>query len=542
MIQAIATALGGLGIFFAGMYFLKENLKKLAGRRFKQVVSIWTRGRLAGLGLGIVAGGIMQSTTAVTFILASMIASGLLTVGGALPIITGANVGATFLILLATLNIQLLVLFVLGITGISFTFDRLSEFRTAASAVFGVGLVFFGLKLLQTGVVPLTQEPWFASMLTFAGPSLVIPLLVAVVLTVAAQSSSSVVLLAITLATAGGLSFEQAMMAIYGANLGSSCQSYLLSSSLNGRPKQVAMYQISFNLVAASVMLPLFVLERFGHVPLAEHLAQSISATLATRLALVQIIFNLVGATLMTLLLPTMRRLLAHRFPPLPDEDDGEPAYIHDQAAQEPDSALDLVRLEQRRLASYLPRYLDMVRVHARGRAQTLPQARDAAARLDRQNHSFAALGTTVNEFLTGLREAPFDAVGYDKLNRAINLQHLLDGLNETLVEIARTSRPAEDAALARRLLANVVEGIDAVLLTMVDALADTSGEDRTLFHTMTRNRGTVMQRLREGYLAADAQLSTAEKGTILIVTNLAERALWLLGQIAEQEQTVPAE
>ncbi len=55
----------------------------------------------------------------------------------------------------------------------------------------------------------------------------------------------------------------------------------------------------------------------------------------------------------------------------------------------------------------------------------------------------------------------------------------------------------------------------------------------------MTRHRGEVMQRLREAYLAADAQLSTAEKGTILIVTNLAERALWLLGQIAEQEETV---
>lgn len=529
MLQAIATALGGLGIFFAGMYLLKENLKKLAGRRFKQLVAVWTRGRFAGLGLGVVAGAVMQSTTAVTFILASMIASGILTVGGALPIITGANLGATLLVLVATLNIQLFVLFVLGVAGISFTFDRLSEFRTVASAVFGVGLVFFGLKMLQTGVVPLTQEPWFAGLLTLAGPSLVIPLLVAALLTVLAQSSTSVVLLVITLATAGGLTFEQAMMGIYGANLGSSLQNYLLSSSLNGRPKQVAMYQISFNLITASVMLPMFIIERYGHVPLIEHLVQWISTTLATRLALVQICFNFIGAGLMTLLMPTMRRFLASRFPPLPDEDDGQPAYIHDQAGQEPDSALDLARLEQRRLASYLPRYLDITRKHAR----------DGAVRLDRQNHSFTALGTTVRDFLTGLREAPFDAVGYDRLNRAINLQRLLDGLNETLVELARTSRLTDDAALARRLLSNVVEGIDAVLLTMVDALGDSSGEDRTLFHTMTRHRGEVMQRLREAYLAADAQLSTAEKGTILIVTNLAERALWLLGQIAEQEETV---
>ncbi len=170
MLQAIATALGGLGIFFAGMYLLKENLKKLAGRRFKQLVAVWTRGRFAGLGLGVVAGGVMQSTTAVTFILASMIASGVLNVGGALPIITGANVGATFLVLLATLNIQLFVLFVLGIAGISFTFDRLSEFRTVASAVFGVGLVFFGLKSAADRRCADDAGALFTGPLTLAGP------------------------------------------------------------------------------------------------------------------------------------------------------------------------------------------------------------------------------------------------------------------------------------------------------------------------------------------------------------------------------------
>lgn len=528
MIQAIATALGGLGIFFAGMYLLKENLKKLAGRRFKHLVAKWTRGRLAGLALGVLAGGIMQSTTAVTFILTSMIASGVLGVGAALPIITGANVGATFLVFVATLNIQLLVLFVLGLAGISFTFDRLSEFRSVAAAVFGVGLVFFGLKMLQSGVVPMTQEPWFTSLLTLAGPSYLIPLAVASVLTVLAQSSTSVVLLIITLATAGGLTFEQAMMGIYGANLGSSLQNYLLSSSLTGRPKQVVMFQISFNIVGAAVLLPMFVVERFGHVPLVEHVVQAMSDRVPTQLALVQVSFNLVAALMMNLLMHAVRGVLAVRFPSLPDEDDAEPAFIHGQATQEPDSALDLARLEQRRLASYLPRYLELAR----------SPARDSAARIARLAQNFATLAGTVRDFLGALREASFDTQGYGRLNRAINLQHLLDGLDETLAELAHATREADRGALAQRLLSNVVEGLDAVLLTMADALADTAGEDRALFRAMTQNRGEVMQRLREGYLAADAQLSTGEKGTILIVTNLAERALWLLAQIGELEQT----
>ncbi len=346
-----------------------------------------------------------------------------------------------------------------------------------------------------------------------------------------AQSSTSVVLLIITLATAGGLTFEQAMMGIYGANLGSSAQNYLLSSSLNGRPKQVAMYQISFNLITAAVMLPLFVIERFGHVPLVEHLVQAISDTLATRLALVQVTFNVIGATLMTTLLPYHAPLPR---PPLPAA--ARRGRCRARLYPRPGGAGAGFRARPRPAGAAPARHLSA----ALSRRHPQP-SRDAPARLDRQNRSFTTLGTTVRDFLTGLREAPFDAVGYDRLNRAINLQRLLDGLNETLVELARTSRLTDDAALARRLLANVVEGIDAVLLTMVDALGDGLGEDRALFRAMTRHRGEVMHGLREAYLAADAQLSTAEKGTILIVTNLAERALWLLGQIAEQEETVRA-
>lgn len=527
MVEAIAAAFGGLGMFFAGMYFLKENLKKLTNRRFKQLVANWTRRPASGVALGIAAGGIMQSTTAVTFILASMIASGLLTIAAALPIVIGANIGATFLVLLASLDVRILVLFLLGVTGLSFTFERLANFRTVSAAVFGVALVFFGLKMLQTGVIPLTQEPWFTQLLSLAGASYLLPLLVAIVLTVLAQSAGSVVLITIALAAAGGLTFEQAMMAIYGANLGSSCQSLLLSSHLRGRPKQMVMFEVLFNACAAVVLVILFFVEQYGDIPLVEALAKSLASRPALQLALIEVIFNVVGAILMLSIRRWVETFLARRFPTLPDEDDSRPAFILDEAIQEPETALDLAQLEQGRLASYLPRWLETARA----------RSRTGLADLDRQNQSFIALAGTLRDFLRGLRDAPLDLRGYDRLNDSINRQRLLDGLNETIVELARTSLRTDDDSLTRQLLDNVIEGLDAVLLTMVAALNERSVEDRALFYAVTRSRGDVMQRLRADYLVADAELSLAHKGTVLIVTNLAERALWLLGQLADQEQ-----
>lgn len=529
MFLALAAAVGGLGIFFAGMYQLKENLKKLTSHRFRQLMAAWTKRPAAGVVLGVAAGGVMQSTTAVTFILASMIASGLLSVSGAFPVIAGANVGSTLLIMLATLDIHLFVLLVLGIAGISFTVERLAGIRTLASAVFGVGLVLFGLEMLQSGVMPLTREPWFAQLLAIVGASYFLPLVIAVVLTLISQSTNSVILLTITLTAAGGLTFEQAMMAIYGCNVGASCQSLLLSSHLRGRPKQVTMYQVFFNGATACIMVALFFAEQYGGVPLVEALTKWVVNELPLQLALVQVSFNVAGAIVMLCAQRWIARFLAWRFPALADEDEGRPLYIHHQAIVDPESALELVHLEQLRLAAYLPQCLDIARA----------RPKDDMAQIERRNQNFIALSTEIRSFLRQLSEAPFSISGYDRLNRSINAQRILDGLNETIAELARAAKPAQDNPLSHQLMSNVIEGIDAVVLIMVDALADRTGEDRAMFYAITRDRAEVVQRLRQEYLAHDASLTTAQKGTILIVTNLTERALWLLAQLADQERAV---
>jgi phosphate:Na+ symporter len=526
MFLAVAAALGGLGIFFAGMFQLKENLKKLTSRRFRQLMASWTRRPGTGVVLGIAAGGVMQSTTAVTFILASMISSGMLSVAGAFPVIAGANVGSTLLVMLATLDIHLFVLLVLGIAGISFTFERLSGIRTLASAVFGVGLVLFGLQMLQSGVMPLTREPWFGDLLSLAGASYFLPLVVATGLTLIAQSTNSVILLTITLTAAGGLSFEQAMMAIFGCNVGAGFQSLLLSSHLHGKPKQVAIYQLLFNGCTACLMVALFFIEQYGNILLTEALTKSLADALPLQLALVQLSYNVVGAVFMLMVQPWIVRFLAWRYPALPDEDDGRPVHIHHQASGEPESALELVGLEQQRLAACLPQCLEIAR----------SSPKDGLALIERRNQNFLALSAEIRMFLRHLGDAPFSLGGYDRLNRAINTQRILEGLNETVVELARAAKQAQDDPLSRQLMSNVIEGIDAAVLVMVDALADRSGEDRALFYAVTRDRADVVQRLRQEYLAHDASLTTSHKGSILIVTNLTERALWLLAQLAEQE------
>ena len=524
MFGMVAAGVGGLGLFFAGMYLLTENLKKMTGRRFRETVAAWTRRPAAGLVWGFAAGGVMQSTSAVTFIVVSMLGSGLLTVVSGLAIVVGCNVGTTLLVIIAALDIHLFILVLLGIAGISFASERLAPTRTFAMAVFGIGLVFLGLQMLQDSAAPIAHELWVHTLMAEAGSSYMLILLIAAVLSVITQSTNSITLLAITLANSGVFSFDQTVMAIYGANVGASVLTYLLSANLKGRQRQVSMFQVAFNFVAAFVMVPIFYIEVYSGIPIVRAIVTRLAADPALQLAYVYVVFNIAGAIVLAPVVSPAARLLARLYPPPQEESDAQPRYIYDHAAQEPETALDLVSLEQQRLASYLPRLLDV------GRDAT----KDAAALTSRQRQIIVTLASAIDDFLGRLGEAPISHSGYERLNHALILQRLLDGLTETLVDLVRAVGEIGDNQSTRRLASNVVEGLDAVLLTMVEAMGPGGEDDRVLLLQATGDRGALMRRLREEYLASDAALGAGDKMAILTITNLTERASWLLGRLAE--------
>jgi phosphate:Na+ symporter len=284
------------------------------------------------------------------------------------------------------------------------------------------------------------------------------------------------------------------------------------------------MFQVAFNFVAAFLMLPLFYVEVFAHVPLLIAFVKQLSNDQSLQLAYVMVVFNVGGAIVLAVLIRPAARLLARLYPPRPEENDAQPQYIYDQAVQEPETALDLVAREQQRLAGYLPRLLDI--------ARTAPK--DAATAITRRREVIVSLASIIDEFLERLGETQLVPSAFERLNQALHVERLLEGLSETLADLARTVVEAGANPTTRRLTGSVVEGLDAVLLTLVEATGPEGEDDRALLRQMSGDRGALMRRLREEYLESDASLAAADKMTILTLTNLTERASWLINRLVE--------
>jgi len=519
----LAPVIAGLGLFFSGLRMIDSNLRQATGRRLRSLVGRITRTRWLSALVGLVTGALMQSTSGIVFILVSLVASGLTTVRRALPIVTWANVGCCALIFASVLDLRLAILYVLGVAGAAFAFDR-SHRSHALGAVFGVGMLFYGIELMKTGADPLKQLPWFSQMLHDSHNSLVFAFLGGTAFSFVTQSSTAVSILAIGLAQTGLLGPFPTMMALYGANLGSTFARMLLSSGLKGTVRQLTAFQDLFKIVGATLFVSLLYLELFGGVPLVRALVLRLSTRIDRQMAFVFLFFNLGMAILFTMLQPWICRLLEWWYPADEKEDLSKPRFLYDEALGVPATALDLLEQEQLRLARRLRGYADAVRGGP---------ASPARARTRETHGAFAALVGHIEEFQHSLVDQQLGPEETERLTVLQNRLNLIVYVEDSLRALLLSTEMVSTDSRLGDLVSTFIEALDFVLMTLLDALKTGDRDRIDLLMSITEDRGDLMEQVRQNYLAEEGSVGAADRAVLLHVTSVFERIIWMTQRLA---------
>ena len=523
----IATILGGLGLFFAGSDMLTGNLRSLANRRIQQEIARVASSVPAGLMWGAILGAITQSTQIVTFILVGLLMARMIDARRALPMIVGANVGSSLIIFVVTLDIEIMVLLALGGSGILMTMQRFQNWQAVLRAVFGLCLLYYGLVLLKMGAAPIAEEPFFKELMAGAGGSPMAALAIGAALTLISQSSVSVSLLAIAFAASGLLSFEQTVMVAYGTNLGSSIATWLLSGQIRGTARQVAMYQFAFNIVGCVVLVPLFYTEvAFGFPPFMAAV-QSLSDDVGQQIAFAYLFFNLIaGLVLLPLIVPS-EKLLARLYPPTEQEDESRLAFLSDHAAANPEIALIMAEKEQLRLLQRLPRYVDVPR---------LQEASQRGSKMAALREAFRSVHKQAGVYIDDLADDRLVAENHERVYRIVDRHSRLETLEAALAEFAEAAPLLQGSGALEDIRVALVEGLDAVLLSFVDAMESGDPEDMALIQRITGDRGDLMEGVRRQFLSDETvTLGREEKLGLLQLTGLFERLIWMLREMAQK-------
>lgn len=318
-------------ILFLSVYLFFVSIKlmgsgfKLLGKEFAESLIAATTNPLVGLFIGILATSVIQSSSCTTSILVGMVASGILGIGNAIPIVMGANIGTTitntivslghintskefkkalggatvhdFFNIIAVMILLPLELFFhviektatyfsnlfVGVGGIAFTSPLNIIVSPAVEVVelvctnnpiiiliVALVLLFLALKSLVTNMRALVIEKIETFLDVYLFRTALTAFLVGLIFTAIVQSSSITTSLVIPLIGAGILTIRKMFPYALGANLGTTVTAFLAALAV-GVPTAItiALVHFFFNLFGIAIIyplksIPIGIAERFG--------------------------------------------------------------------------------------------------------------------------------------------------------------------------------------------------------------------------------------------------------------------------------------
>ena len=130
----------------------------------------------------------------------------------------------------------------------------------------------------------------------------------------------------------------------------------------------------------------------------------------------------------------------------------------------------------------------------------------------------------------------------YERLNGLLNIQHNLEIASTEVQSLAGDLSTLRGTGRGDRFSRVAVDGIDAILLTLLDVARERTELDASLLKQMTSEDG--MTRVRKAYLAEDAgeELSAATRMQLLAAANHCERLIWLFGEMGDSYSAMAAD
>jgi len=353
VLKLIGGLIGGLGLFLYGMLLLSEGLKKNAGERMRSLLSTLTHNRVIAVGVGAFVTMILQSSSATTVMLVSLVQAGLMQFSQTMGIILGADIGTT-------VTVQLIAFkftdFSLPMIGIGFGMMMLSKrqiLQQVGETLLGFGILFFGMDIMSRSMSPLRSYPPFLNLLVSMENPL-LGILVGTAFTALIQSSAAFIGILIILSTQGLLTLEAAIPLLFGANIGTCVTAFLASIHTRREAKRVALAHILFKVVG--VLLFFAWIPQFAEIvrlvsPSGTESTLNGSAYLASvvprQIANAHTLFNV---TLAIVMLPFTRmaaRGILRLLPDLPEEElPFTTNFLDDSMISNPAMALSLAKSE----------------------------------------------------------------------------------------------------------------------------------------------------------------------------------------------------
>ncbi len=255
----LITFFGGLGFFLYGLMAMSESLQRVAGKRIKYYLEHSTKTVFRGLVSGAIFTALIQSSSGTTVLVIGLLNAGLINFRQAATLIIGSNIGTVitgFIIGIKLSNYSLLFVAI----GMFFRMMGKNKIRKEyGRAIFGFGILFFGMNLMGESMFPLKESHYFNQLLGTVETNPIIGLIVGTILTAIIQSSSAMVGILQEMFYQGVITLNQLIPVLLGTAVGTTITAALASLNTGIEARKAATFHFLFNIVGALFFMPLFI-------------------------------------------------------------------------------------------------------------------------------------------------------------------------------------------------------------------------------------------------------------------------------------------
>ena len=263
----VLSVLGGLAMFLYGMALMSEGLQKSAGDRLRAFMASMTSNAFKRVLTGTAVTALVQSSSATTIMVVSFVNAGLLTLGNAIGVIMGANIGTTLTAWITSLGFSVnIALFAVPIMALGFVMysSKKNSLKNVGQFLMGFAIMYVGLTFMKDcanavlGEYQTGMMSFFGSINGFGFGSVLLFLIAGAVLTIVLQASSATMAITMLLASSGLIDFKLAVAMVLGENIGTTITANIAASVANTSAKRAARAHTIFNIVGVIWVLAVF--------------------------------------------------------------------------------------------------------------------------------------------------------------------------------------------------------------------------------------------------------------------------------------------
>ena len=365
--------LGALGLLIFGMRTMSEALQKMAGPQLRHILGKMTTNRLTGMLTGTFVTCAVQSSSATTVMTVSFVSAGLLTLGQAISVIMGANIGTTLTAWIMSLgyNVDLTnVVFPAFVVGMTLIYKK--KHRFVGDFLFGIAFMFLSLVMLSAAGKEMDLEhnqsvvDFFASFDTNSYLTILAFLAIGTLITCIVQSSAAVMAITILLCSTGVLPIYLGIALVMGENIGTTATANLAALGAGTEARRAALAHLLFNVFGVVWVLCVFypfvnmVCSIVGYDPTMGGQTERLPVVLA----MFHTCFNVTNTALLIGLIPQMERVVCWLLPKKeqPQQEEFRLQYIQGNLMQTPEISILQAQKETARFAERVQRMFGMVR------------------------------------------------------------------------------------------------------------------------------------------------------------------------------------